>query len=207
MAITRRELTPYFAEFLGTALLIVLGDGVIASTILSDYEYGTWLSINLSYAAAISLSCYLSSPSPAINPAMTIAGAFIRPEAGQWRRLPGKLFAQFLGAFIGAAIVYFNYRTAIQTWDPEFTIPGGSILSPKGHHSAGIFATYPSAFLASNWEAAFTELIGSATLMFGALAISDKANTARFHAPQFSMFVLFVAIGASLGWQSGYVSS
>jgi aquaglyceroporin related protein len=46
--------------------------------------------------------------------------------------MPGKLFAQFLGGFVGAAIVYINYRSAIAAWDPEYTIPGGSILSPTG---------------------------------------------------------------------------
>lgn len=204
VTLSRNQLKPYFAEFLGTALLIIIGEGVVAQCLLSDYKYGTWLSINLSWASGVCLSCYLSHPSPTINPAITIAAAFIRPEAGQWKRLPGKLLAQFLGGFVGAAIVYLNYRSAIQVWDPEFTIPGGSILSPQGHHSAGIFATYPSAYFGSNWEAAFSELLGSAILMFGALAISDHANTARFQVPHLSLFVLMLAIGASLGWQTGY---
>lgn len=202
--LSRRDLKPYFAEFLGTALLIVLGDGVVAQCLLSNYNYGTWLSINISWAAAVCLSGYLSDPSPDINPAVTIAIAFIRPKAGQWKRIPRKISAQFFGGFFGAAIVYVNYRSAIQAWDPEYTIPGGSILSPSGHHSAGIFSTYPSAFFSSNWEAAFSELIASALLMFGVLGISDPANAQRFPAPQLSMFILLLAIGASLGWQTGY---
>lgn len=202
---SRRSLKPYFAEFLGTSLLIVLGDGVVAQCLLSDYTYGTWLSINIAWAAAVCLSSYLSDPSPAINPAVTICMAIIRPSAGQWRTIPGKLFAQFLGGFVGAAIVYLNYRSAIHAWDPELTVPGGSILSPKGHHSAGIFSTYPSAFFSSNWEAALQELLGSAVLMFGVLSISDPVNAQRYPAPQLSMFLLLLAIGAALGWQTGYV--
>lgn len=202
----RRALKPYLSEFLGTALLIILGDGVVAQCLLSDYTYGTWLSINISWASAVCLSAYLSDPSPAINPAVTLAIALVRPEPGQWKRIPGKLFAQFLGGFVGAAVVYLNYRSAIKAWDPELTIPGGSILSPNGHHSAGIFSTYPSSFFGSNWEAAFSELLGSAVLMFGVLSISDPANSHRFPAPQISMFILLLAIGASLGWQTGYVS-
>ncbi|KAE8152820.1 aquaporin-like protein [Aspergillus avenaceus] len=203
-SLSRRALKPYAAEFLGTALLIVIGDGVVAQCLLSDYQYGTWLSINIAWAAAVAISGYLSNPSPAINPAVTICTALVRPTPGQWKKLPGTLFAQFLGGFVGAALVYTNYRSAIQAWDPEYTIPGGSILSPQGHHSAGIFSTYPAATLMSNWEAAFSEFLGSAVLMFGSLSIADPANAVRFHSTQLSMFLLLAAIGAALGWQTGY---
>ncbi|KAL1297374.1 hypothetical protein AAFC00_004914 [Neodothiora populina] len=203
---SRRAMKPYIAEFLGTALLIVIGDGVVAQCLLSDYTYGTWLSINIAWAAAVSLSSFLSDPSPTINPAVSITNAFLRPSPAQWRQLPGKLLAQFLGAFIGAALVYLEYYSAIRAWDPEYTIPGGSILSPRGHHSAGIFATYPSAAYSSNWEAALQEGLGSAVLMFGCLSIGDAGANGprRFAAPQLSMFLLLVAIGAALGWQTGY---
>lgn len=205
--IARRALKPYLAEFLGTALLIVIGDGVVAQCLLSDYQYGTWLSINIAWAAAVCLSSYLSDPSPTINPAVTLCMAFVRPSAGQWKNIPAKLVAQFLGGFVGAAIVYINYRSAINDWDPEYTIPGGSILSPRGHHSAGIFSTYPAAFFESNWEAVFSELLGSAVLMFGSLSIFDPGNAHRFPAPQLSLFLLLCMIGAALGWQTGYVGS
>lgn len=204
-ALSRRALKPYLAEFFGTALLIVIGDGVVAQALLSDYQYGTWLSINIAWAAAVALSGFFSDPSPTINPAVTICMALVRPTPGQWKKLPGKLLAQFLGGFVGAALVYANYRSAIADWDPEFTIPGGSILSPRGHHSAGIFSTYPAAFFGSNWEAAFNECLAAAVLMFGVLSISDPVNGVRFASPQVSMFLLLVAIGAALGWQTGYV--
>lgn len=200
-----RALKPYAAEFLGTALIIVIGDGVVAQALLSDYQYGTWLSINLAWASAVCLSGYLSDPSPTCNPAITLILALVRPQPDQWKRLPGKLFAQFLGGFVAAILVYINYRSAILDWDPEYTIPGGSILSPRGHHSAGIFCTYPAAFFSTNWEAVFNEVLGSSVLMFGVLSVSDPANARRFHSPQLSLFLLLVAIGAALGWQTGYV--
>lgn len=201
---TRMGLKPYISEFLGTALLIILGDSSVAQVILSDHQFGTWLSINISFAAAVLLSSYLSSPSPTINPAVTIASALIRPSQSSLRTLPGKIVAQFLGAFVGAAIVYAAYFSAIHAWDPELTIPGGSILGPLGHSSAGIFCTYPSALLKTNWEAAFNEALGSFVLMFGVHAISDPSNAKRFLAPQISMFILLLVIGTSLGWQTGY---
>lgn len=197
---SRMGMKPYIAEFLGTALLIVIGDGSCAQVILSDHQYGTWLSINISFAAAVLLSSYFSDPSPDINPAVTLASFIVRPSQSSLRTLPGKILAQFLGAFVGAAIVYATYFSAIHDWDPELTIPRASILHP----SAGIFATYPSALLKSNWEAVWNEMLGSAVLMFGIHAISDPPNTKRLPAPQISMFILLLVIGTSLGWQTGY---
>lgn len=201
--ISRRGIRPYASEFLGTALLIVIGEGVIAQCLLSDFHNGTWVSINLAWAAAVALTSFLSDPSPSVNPAVTLVMALVRPSHQHWREVPGKLLAQFLGAFVGAALVYVNYRSAILEWDPEYTIPGGSIISPMGHHSAGIFATYPSAWLKSNWEAVFQEVLASSVLMFCVLSIAEGPNT-RFGAPQVSIFILMVAIGAALGWQTGY---
>ncbi|KKY13606.1 putative glycerol uptake facilitator [Diplodia seriata] len=201
--VSRRGLKPYAAEFLGTALLILIGEGVIAQVLLSDFHNGTWLSINLAWAGAVSLTSYLSDPSPSVNPAVTLAMALVRPSHQHWREVPGKLLAQFAGAFVGAALVYGSYRSAILAWDPEYTIPGGSIISPMGHHSAGIFATYPSALLVSNWEAVLQEVLASGVLMFCVLSIAEGPN-ARFGAPQVSVFVLMVAIGAAMGWQTGY---
>lgn len=198
----RSGLRPYLAEFIGTLLLILIGDGVVAQAVLTDFYYANFLSVNLAWASAVALSCYIGA---AVNPAITLASAIIRPTKLQWRQLTGKIAAQFLGAFVGAALVYFQYRSAIKSWDPEFTVPGGSILSPQGHHSAGIFATYPAAHFNSNWEAAVTEFLGSSLLAFGASAVADGKNEG-LKAPQFMMFALMVAIGASMGWQTGYVS-
>lgn len=198
----RSGLRPYLAEFIGTLLLILIGDGVVAQAVLTDFYYANFLSVNLAWASAVALSCYVGA---AVNPAITLASAIIRPTKQQWAQLPGKVVAQFLGAFVGAALVYLQYRSAIKAWDPEFTVPGGSILSPQGHHSAGIFATYPAAHFGSNWEAAVTEFLGASLLAFGASAVADPKNEG-LKAPQFMMFALMVAIGASMGWQTGYVS-
>lgn len=221
MAISRRtRLKPYAAEFLGTTLLVLIGDGVVAQCLLSDYTYGTWLSINLAWAAAVVLTLYIAHPSPACNPAITLALALLRRDPtsktttatySQWRQLFGKLLAQFLGGFTGAALVYAEYYSAIARWDPEYTIPGGSILSPQGHHSAGIFATYPSADFKSNWEAVLTETIGASVLMFGVLAINDNDDDrgrgrreGKQQQKEFAMFALLLAVGAACGWQTGY---
>lgn len=108
--LTRSDLKPYFAEFIGTALIVLIDDGVIAQCLLSDYRYGTWLSINLAWAVAISLTGYLSDPSPTVNPAVSITMALIQPSQGAWKQLPGEIVAQVLGGFVGAALVYRRLR-------------------------------------------------------------------------------------------------
>jgi aquaglyceroporin related protein len=198
----RNTLRPYLAEFVGTALLILIGDGVVAQALLTEYRYANFLSVNLAWASAVALSCYIGAT---VNPSITLASAIIRPSKLQWQQLPFKIAAQFSGAFVGAALVYAQYASAIAAWDPEFTVPGGSILSPQGHHSAGIFATYPAEHFGSNWEAAVAEFLGSAVLAFGVYAVADGRNEV-LKAPQFGLFALMVAIGASMGWQTGYVS-
>lgn len=212
MAHIRRALKPYAAEFLGTLLLVLIGDGVVAQCLLSNYTYGTWLSINLAWAAAVVLTTFLAHPAPACNPAITLASALLRrsptsSSSSLLTKLPLTLLAQFTGAFTGAALVYAQYRAAIARWDPELTVPWGSILSPQGHASAGIFATYPSADLASNWDAALTEAVGAAVLMFGVAAVNDNGSSkggAAAGETRFALFALLVAIGAACGWQTGY---
>ncbi|KAI4758529.1 aquaporin-like protein [Aureobasidium sp. EXF-3400] len=196
----RNTLRPYLAEFVGTTLLILIGDGVVAQALLTEYRYANFLSVNLAWASAVALSCYIGAT---VNPSITLASAIIRPSKLQWQQLPFKIAAQFSGAFVGAALVYAQYASAIASWDPEFTVPGGSIMSPKGHHSAGIFATYPAEHFGSNWEAAVAEFLGASVLAFGVYAVADGRNEV-LKAPQFGLFALMVAIGASMGWQTGY---
>jgi len=198
----RANLRPYLAEFTGTLLLILIGEGVVAQALLTDFLYANFLSVNLAWASAVALSCYIGA---SVNPAITLASAIVRPSKAQWRELPGKVIAQFAGAFLGAALVYLQYMSAIAEWDPEYTVPGGSILSPQGHHSAGIFATYPASHFRNNWEAAVSEFLGSAVLAFGVFAVADVKNEG-LKTPQFGVFALMVAIGAGMGWQTGYVS-
>ena len=198
----RNNLRPYLSEFIGTLLLILIGEGVVAQALLTDFLYANFLSVNLAWASAVALTCYIGA---SVNPAITLASAVVRPNKAQWKQVPGKLTAQFAGAFFGAALVYLQYCSAIAAWDPEYTIPGGSILSPQGHHSAGIFATYPASHFGSNWEAAVSEFLGSAVLAFGVFAVADAKNEG-LKAQQFGVFALMVAIGAGMGWQTGYVS-
>jgi len=201
---TRKQFQPYLAEFLGTFLLILLGESALAQTLLSHNTYGSYLTVNLAFAVGLSLSSLLSFPSPDVNPAVTLTLALLRPSRTSARTIALKLLSQFLGAFVGAAAVYLTYRSAIASFDPQYSVPGTSIINT--HASAGIFATYPSALYNSNWEAAWSEGLGSAVLMFGVLAIADPVAQRRFAGPHVSLFLLLLGIGASLGWQTGYVS-
>lgn len=100
-------MSPYLAEFIGTLLLIVIGDGVVAGVVLkqSKSENAGWIVVVLTWGMAVALAVYaVGNYSGAhINPAVTIAlavnGSF------PWTDVPGYCLAQLLGAFVGAAIV------------------------------------------------------------------------------------------------------
>lgn len=198
----KSHLKPYFGELFGTAILVLLGDAVIAQVLLSDHLFGDWLSVNISWASGLFLSSFMSNPSPTVNPAVTIALCVFRKKSNQWRRGLIQVFCQVLGAFIAAALVYAVYFTAIDVFEKGTrTVPGGSILSDeKDHSTAGIFATYPASYL-SMPSAVLSEFVGSLVLMFGVLAIGDSAHSSMV---PFANFILLLSIGCALGWQTGY---
>ena len=101
----------YIAEFIGTMILIILGDGVVAGVLLrnSKAENSGWIVITFGWgmAVAIAIYCVYQFSGGLINPAATIGLAV----AGQleWSVVPGYIIAQFLGAFVGAVIVWLAY--------------------------------------------------------------------------------------------------
>ena len=98
----------YIAEFIGTMILIILGDGVVAGVLLrnSKAENSGWIVITFGWAMAVAIAVYCVGQFSGahINPAVTIAFAV----TGQfdWALVPGYIIAQFLGAFVGAVIVW-----------------------------------------------------------------------------------------------------
>src|SRR5829696_6112592 len=101
----------YIAEFIGTMILIILGDGVVAGVLLrnSKAENSGWIVITFGWglAVAVAVYCVGQFSGAQINPAVTIASAV----TGQfdWALVPGYLIAQFLGAFVGGVIVWLAY--------------------------------------------------------------------------------------------------
>ncbi|KAJ7731163.1 aquaporin-like protein [Mycena maculata] len=184
-----------FAEFLGVAVLVIFGAGVNCQVLLSSVT-GDYLAVSFGWAVGLCLGVWISSGiSPGhINPAVTLAMATWR--GFPWKKVPGFIFAQTLGGFIGAALVYANYFHAIDIFEG-----GAGVRTLK---TAGVFGTFPLDYL-TNVSAFFDEVLGTAMLVLVIIAMTDKKNTAP---PPglfpLTIFVVILGISSSLGMQTGF---
>src|SRR5215217_3712128 len=189
----------YIAEFIGTMILIILGDGVVAGVLLrnSKAENSGWIVITFGWgmAVAIAVYCVGQFSGAHINPAVTISLAV----TGQfpWADVVPYIIAQFLGAFVGAVIVWLAY---LPHW-PETEDAGLKL---------GVFCTAPAIY---NTPAnVITEIVGTFMLLFGILGITANAGvmggdlTSLFSSGFAPLLVglLVLGIGLSLGGPTGY---
>jgi glycerol uptake facilitator protein len=177
----------YLSEFIGTLILILLGDGVVAAVLLrnSKAEHSGWIVITLGWAMAVAIAVYAAAISGAhINPAVTVGLASV--GAFPWVQVPGYIIAQLLGAFVGAVLVWITYYDHWkETDDPVLKL--------------GVFSTIPQ--IRNTVPNFVTEVIGTAMLLFGVLAIVTNADAALV---PLSVGFLVLAIGLSLGGPTGY---
>jgi glycerol uptake facilitator protein len=194
----------YIGEFIGTMLLIILGDGVVAGVLLrnSKAENSGWIVITFGWAMAVAVAVYcIGQFSGAhINPAVTIAFAVTGQFAGAfsgWGAAIGYIIAQFLGAFVGAVIVWLAY---LAHWGE--TEDAGLKL--------GVFCTAPAIY---NTPAnVITEIIGTFVLVFGVSGIIANAGAVGGDAAAvigsginpLLVGLLVLGIGLSLGGPTGY---
>lgn len=134
-----------------------------------------------------------------INPAVTFACCVFRKFP--WRKFPVYAISQVLGAMCGAAIVYGNYKSAIDVYEggPGIrTVPGYSKTA-----SAGIFCTYPAEFM-TRTGMFFSEFVASSILMFLIFALKDDGNLGAGPLVPLALFFVIFGIGACFGWETGY---
>lgn len=182
-------MTPYTAEFLGTMILILLGDGVVAGVLLRDSkaENAGWLTIVVAWGLAVTLAIYaVGSISAAhLNPAITVALAV----TGDFpvNQVPGYLLAQFAGAFAGAVLVWLHYLPHWKRTDD----PGRKLA---------VFCCAPAIrSYASNF---FSEVVATAVLLLGILFIGQNKFTEGLN--PLVVGSLIIAIGLSLGGTTGF---
>lgn len=186
------------AEFLGTLVLIMFGTGVVAQVVLGKGDFGDTLAINIGWGLAVVMGVYVAAgvSGAHLNPAVTLALAVLR--GFPWRKVVPYAAAQLAGAFVAAAVVWVTYRGALDAFD------GGTrqVLGPQG--TAGIFATYPQAWLGI-WGGLVDQIVGTALLVGVIFAISDTRNAPppAGLAPVI-VGLLVVAIGLSFGLNAGY---
>jgi glycerol uptake facilitator protein len=189
-------MSPLLAELLGTALLVVLGDGVVANVVLQrtkGHDSG-WIVITTGWAFAVTLAVYsVGSISGAhLNPAVTLGLATI--GTFPWSNVPGYLIAQIVGAFLGAVIVWLAY---LPHW----------AATTDGEAKLAVFCTAPA--IRNPTANVITEIIGTFVLVLGILAVLSPANLTQGSDWSRGLGPLLVgaivwSIGLSLGGPTGY---
>ncbi|ODA80707.1 hypothetical protein RJ55_03666 [Drechmeria coniospora] len=187
-----------FSEFLGTMVLILFGDGVVAQVVLSKGTKGDYQSISWGWGIGVMFGVYVSGKSGGhINPAVTLTNCVFRGHP--WRKFPVYMAAQILGAMAGAAIVYGNYRSAIDQFEG-----GAGLRTVTGPNAtAGVFCTYPAAFM-TRTGMFFSEFLASAILQFVIFALADSGNIGAGPLMPLCLMFLIFGIGACFGWETGY---
>jgi glycerol uptake facilitator protein len=193
-------------EFVGTALLVLLGDGVVAGNVLiNDAPDG--MMVTTGWGLAVAMAVYLSGRLSGghINPAVTLALA-ARGSFPRERVLP-YWAAQLAGAFVGAVLVYVDYGEAFRAFEHEHglirgTMSAGELVGPAAG-GAGVFATFPA--FGSTWRNVFSEFLATAVLLVGVRALTDRRNAAPGgYVEPLALGGLVWAIGLSLGGLTGY---
>lgn len=184
-------MSPFIGEFIGTALLIVMGNGVVANVVLNKTKGNNsgWIVITFGWAMAVFMGVYISNKLGGgghLNPAVTIALAAFK-DFDSALMLP-YIAGQMAGAFTGAVIVWLAYK---QHFDATEDKDG----------KLAVFCTGPA--IRNSGFNLLTEIIGAAILMFSALAISPSATSlGTLDALPVALVVL--GIGLSLGGPTGY---
>jgi len=187
----------FIAEFLGTFILILLGDGAVAQMVLTKGSTvsSSYISVNFGYAMAVAFGVYVSGGVSGghINPAVTLTMAILGRLKGI--KVPVYMAGQYLGAFMGAAVVFGVYHDLISKVDPNLTL------------TEGIFATYPFAMAnpIKTGYLLFDQIVGTAILLFLVMSLLDEKNSAP-HKGLTPLLVglIVLAIGLSFGIQTGY---
>ena len=197
-------MNPYLAELIGTAFLVIFGNGVVANVVLARTKGNNsgWIVITAGWGLAVFVGVFCSQPFSGahLNPAVTVAMA----SAGKfaWTKVGGYLLAQLLGAFIGAVMVFLFYRDHFKVTDD----PAAKLAC---------FSTAPN--IRSLGQALFCEIVGTFMLVLPVFLMTEARVTlpggsgAGSHAPigmgtlgALPVGLLVFAIGLSLGGTTGY---
>ncbi|MGV2803803.1 MIP family channel protein [Clostridium perfringens] len=177
------------AELIGTMLLIILGDGVVANVVLKKTKGNSsgWIVITTGWALAVAIpaAIFTSVSGALFNPALTIALAIV----GQftWSQVIPYIIAQLSGAFLGAVVVYITYYNHFEETEDQ-------------NSKLGVFCTIPE--IEDHKINFLTEFIGTFVLTFAVLGIG--AQNIDYGVKVIIVGCLIWAIGLSLGGPTGY---
>ena len=187
-------LTKCIFEFVGTLVLILLGDGVCCATSLnkSKAQGAGWVVVTLGWGLAVMCGVFIAGPYSGahLNPAVTLGFAL----AGQfdWCAVLPYIAAQMLGGFAGAVLVYMFYKDHFDATEDAAT-------------KLGVFCTMPA--IMNKGRNFFCEAVASWLLVFVILALGNKENLPEVGMGELGAFpvtMLIMSIGMSLGATTGY---
>ena len=190
-------MTPFLAEFIGTALMILLGNGVVANVVLTGTKGngGGWIVITTAWALAVFVAVVVAAPysgahlNPAVTIALAISGKF------DWNQVPFYMLAQMLGSMLGAFLVWIKYKDHF------------AATEDKGLKLAA-FCTGPA--IRNTLSNLTSEIIGAFVLLFvifyftNAEIVDTKAPVGLGSLGAIPVMFLVWAIGLSLGGTTGY---
>lgn len=182
-------------EFIGTLVLVLMGDGVCAATTLerSKAKGGGWIVITLAWGFAVMCGVFIAGPysgahlNPAVSVGLAVAGTF------PWKEVLPYCVAQMLGGFIGAGTVYIYYMDHYKA----------STSNPDG--ILGTFCTMPA--IDHKGMNLLSEIIATCVLVFLILAIATNGNTPEVglgSVGAFPVTAIIMSLGMSLGGTTGY---
>ncbi|MBX7244962.1 MAG: aquaporin family protein [Candidatus Sumerlaeaceae bacterium] len=181
---------PFLAEFIGTALLILLGDGVVANVVLNRTkgQNSGWIVITWGWAIGVFVGVVVAGAASGahLNPAVSVALATVGKF--EWAKVPGYIGAQMLGAMVGAGLVWVHYRLHFKA-------------SEDKDLKLAVFCTGPA--IRDTPANLICEIIGTFVLVFAALMLAvPTVGLGSIDALPIALVVL--GIGLSLGGTTGY---
>ena len=181
---------PFFAEFFGTAMIIVFGGGVVSNVLLNKTKGNNsgWIVITFGWAVGVFTGVLIAAPFSGahLNPAVTLGLAIVNKFS--WSNVPLYVCAQILGAMFGALLVWLAYKKHF-----DATEDGDSKLS--------VFSTMPN--IRSYWYNVITEIIGTYVLVLAVLYMAEpEVGLGSLNALPVALVVL--GLGLSLGGPTGY---
>ncbi|QEC75845.1 MIP/aquaporin family protein [Mucilaginibacter ginsenosidivorax] len=190
-------MSPFIAEFIGTMLLILLGDGVVANVVLKDTKGNNsgWIVITTAWGLAVFVGVVVAGPYSGahLNPAVTIALAIAGKFA--WAQVPAYIAAQFLGAMVGSFLVWVMYFDHFK----------------RTNDSASILAVFCTGPAVRNYISNIaSEIIGAFVLLFtifyisGGQIVPTKVPIGLGSVGAIPVALLVWVIGLSLGGTTGY---
>ncbi|MFB7270035.1 MIP/aquaporin family protein [Streptomyces sp. NPDC056244] len=198
------------AEFLGTFVLVLLGCGSVAVAVAglsgsgrqsTPFDAANWLIISFGWGFGVVFGVYIAGgvSGAHLNPAVTLAFALRRGFS--WKKILPYWGAQFLGAFLAAALVFGMYASAINASNSRAKLARDESLP-----TFSIFATFPAQYFGNSWWGPLLDqIVGTAFLVAAIFALIDLRNTAPgSNLGPFITGMAVVAIGLSIGTNAGY---